>query len=240
MRLPERPDVLEQTADLGAVQADLVGHGQLEQSVEHGPYLGRTAERDAGVHARPRPEPVRRVVTAVGPQQGGVAHVQRVALVVDLEHEPDAPDGQLLLVGLDPQRDPDQLGQRRAGKAPAALGHPLADPVTEVRGTPRGGGAGRRCGRRPRQRVGDGIEHLPHQHGCGGWIDVVVRPGPGQPVQAVAVARVEAVDAPARCTLGRGRELARRDQPGREQRGAAEQRHARVHVVAGVRPAEDR
>ena len=121
------------------------------------------AQRDRGVGARPVAEAV--LVGVVGPQHRGVAEVQRVLLVVDLEHQPHRAGDQLLLVGLDPQRDPHQLGQvvgPRLGVAP----EPVAQPLLERAVAPPLGAAGpsarlaasrrrprrARRGRRPRPR----------------------------------------------------------------------------------------
>ena len=91
--------VVEEGDQLVGVEADLVGHAQLEEAVEHRPGLGGRAQRDGGVGAGALVEPV--VVGRPGPQQGRVAQVERVELVVDLEHQPHGPGGQLLLVGFD-------------------------------------------------------------------------------------------------------------------------------------------
>ena len=105
---------VEQARDLVAVEGELVGHPQLEEPVEHRPRLGGGAQRDARVGAGALAEPVGGVGPRLGEQQGGVADVERVLLVVHLEDQPDGARHQLLLVGLDAQRDADQLRQRAA------------------------------------------------------------------------------------------------------------------------------
>ena len=96
----------------------------------------------------------------LGPEQCGVAHVERVLLVVDLQHQPHRTGEQLFLVGLDPQRDPHQLGRsdrpsrlanRRASRSWKRLG----------RGACAVDAASASVGRRPGHRVGDGVEHRP-------------------------------------------------------------------------------
>ena len=118
----ERGDPLvEQRHQLVGVEGDLVGHAQLQQPVEDRPRLGRRTQRDRRVGAGPLAETV--VVGTPGPQQGRVAQVERVELVVDLEHQAHRAGEQLLLVGLDAQRDGDQGGQ--AGRA--TDGRPRSD-----------------------------------------------------------------------------------------------------------------
>ena len=99
---------------------------------------------------------------------------------------------ELLLVGLDPQRDPDQLGQCGAARAlgPGALGRPPAYALREVRrrslveelalASVTRPGLNRRG---PRQRIGDGIEQPRDQRRRGGRVQVVVGPGPARAAQ---------------------------------------------------------
>ena len=173
--------------------------------------------------------------------------MERVALVVDLEYDAHGPAHELFLVGLDPQRHPDQLGQRRPLGRSGALGRALPHPLREVVCRPRFEELApasvtrpRPLNRRgPRQRIGHGIEQLPDQRGGGGGIEVVVRPCLRELRDAVEVALVEPVDPPAR-SLGvdRRRELAGRDEPTGEQRRPAEQSDARMDADLGPRPAE--
>ena len=92
--------------------------------------------------------------------------MERVALVVDLEHDAHRPSDELLLVGLHPQRHPDQLRQRDHQGRPRPLGRPPPHPLREV-GSPRGrdsrptpGGRGRRptSSRRSRRSLCDRLE----------------------------------------------------------------------------------
>ena len=64
------------------------------------------------MHPGPLSEAV--LLLGPGPQVDRVAHVQRVLLVVDLEHQAHRAGDQLLLVGLDPQADGHQVRRRSA------------------------------------------------------------------------------------------------------------------------------
>ena len=178
--LERRQAVLEQVGELDGVEGDLVGHPQLEQPVEHRPGVGRGPQRDAGVGAGPVAEAVRGLGSGLGPEQRGVGEVQRVALVVDLEHQPDAAADQLALVGLDPQAQRDQVRAVVLGGT-GVPGQPAGQPVGEPglpdrprrpgwatgrrRGASYGDGAGLRP--RPRHRVGHRVHHRAHQRASG-------------------------------------------------------------------------
>ena len=117
----ERADaVVEQADQLVGVEGDLVGHPQLEQPVEHRPRLGRARSAMRRVGAGPVAEAVAGARARLGPEQCRVADVEGVALVLHLEHHPDRAGDQLLLVGLDPQRDRTSCGRssRRRGAGP--------------------------------------------------------------------------------------------------------------------------
>ena len=184
--------VLEQALELVAVEGDLVGHPQLQQPVEHRPRLGRPAERDRGMGPRPVAEAV--LPRVAGPQHRGVAEVQRVLLVVDLEHQPHGAGDQLLLVGLDPQRDPHQLGQLgpRLGVAPESF----AQPVLELRSGHRWLPPGRRRG--SRHGVGDRVEHGADDVLGRVGREPVVRPRRGQAQDPVLVVGGQRPHPPAR------------------------------------------
>ena len=227
--------VLEQALELVAVERDLVGDPQLEQPVEHGPGLRRPAQRDRGMGPRPVAEAVLGLGLVGGPQHRGVAEVQGVLLVVDLEHQSHRPGDQLLLVGLHPQRDPYQLGQLgpRLGVAP----EPFAQPVLELRSRHRGVPLGRRRGSRHGvgDRVEDGADDVLGLVGR----EPVVRPGRRQAHDSVFVVGRQRPHPPARLAAGR-LDLPGRDQPQPEQGGPGQQPHAGVQVVAAVRLREHR
>ena len=227
--------VLEQALELVAVEGDLVGDPQLEQPVEHGPGLGRPAERDRGMGPRPVAEPRAVLVTVGGPQHRRVAEVQRVLLVVDLEHQPHRPGDQLLLVGLHPQRDPHQLGQLRPrlGVAPESF----AQPLLELRSSHRWAPLGRRRG--PRHRVGDRVEHRADDVLGRVGREPVVRPRRGQTQHPVLVVGRQRPHPPARLAARR-LDLPGRDQPQPEQGGPRQQPDAGVQVVTAVRLGEHR
>ncbi len=164
-----------------------------------------------------------------------VAHVQRVALVVDLQHEAYGARDQLLLVGLDPQRDPHQLGQ-------VLVAHPLVarqlllQPRREVHRPVAHLATGHRGG--ARHRVGDGVEDQQDQ-GLGRLRVVLAPRGREQPhpVGVVGVQRRHPPAPPGRIV---GVELAARHQPQAEQRRSGQQPDRRVQVVARVRLGEHR
>ena len=220
----------QQAHQLVGVERDLVGHPQLGQPVEHRPRLGRGAQRDRRVGASPVPEPVTGTVArpgaGLGPEHRRVAQVQWVLLVVDLEHEPDRPGHELLLVGLHAQRDPDQL--RQVGGVGSRL-QPAGQPLVERPGR-RGATPSGRCRGRARHRVGDGVEHRPDD-------PLVVRAVPGQGPHPVLVLGVERRDPPV--VVGR-LESARCDQAQAQQRRTGQQPHAGVQVVARVRLGQHR
>ena len=254
--------VVEQADQLVGVEGDLVGDPQLEQPLEDRPGLGGATQRDAGVGAGPAAEAVAGARAGLGPEQGGVADVERVLLVVHLEHQAHRPGDQLLLVGLDPQREGHQLGQvlRRgvpvavdAGLEPRARSRPggARRRRPDAPPAPRGRPPARRTGRgrgRPlpdqrrtaRQRVDDRVQHLADQAGRVVHAEVGVGPRPGQHRDPVVVGVVEPGHPPLR-RLGLGRlEATRRDQPHPQQRRAGQQRHARVQVVARMGAGEHR
>ncbi len=265
----ERGDtVLEQAGELVAVERDLVGHPDLEQPVQDGPRLGRGTQGDAGVGARAVAEAVTGVRSGLGPQRGGVAQVQRVLLVVDLRDQPDPARGEVLLGGLDAQREPHQvravvgglahlvahpgqpLGQAglepRSGARPGAGRLDGPAPARPGPGRPSGGrrghgqaGGGGRGGR-PRDGVDDGGEHAAHHAERPLGVEVGAgSPGLRQPAHPVVVPVVEGGHAPGGAVVG-GAQPARRDQAQAEQRGPAEQAHAGMQVGAGVGLGEDR
>ena len=102
-----------------------------------------------------------------------------------------------------------------------------------------GGAAAGRQRRGPRHRVGHRLQHRPDDALGGADVEALAGPGPGQLGDPVLVGRVEAGHLPAGARLVGG-EPAGRDQPHAEQRGAAEQGDARVHVGLGVRPGQHR
>ena len=246
-----RHAVLQQAGDLLGLQADLVGHPQRQQPVEHRPRLGRRPQRDGRVGAGAVTEPV--VLGVVEPQRGGVGHVQGVALVVDLQHQPHRARDQLLLVGLHAQRDRDEV---REVAAAADLGDAALQPLLEgvVRravdrrcslarppGLPQGSPA--RRGSRPGDRrapgygVGDRVQHRPHHLLGVRCVLGTRRARAGQHPHAVLVLVAELTDPPRRRPprlLGRGLEGPGSHQSHPQQRRPAEQRHARVEVLAGV------
>ncbi len=228
-----RDAVLEQALQLVAVQSDLVGNPQLQQPVEHRPRFGRPTERDRGMGPRPVAEAV--LLLFSGPQHRGIAEVQGVLLVVDLEHQPHRAGDQLLLVGLHPQRDPHQLGQLgpRLGVAPEAFAQPLLELRTSHRGAPLGG----RCG--SRHGVGHRVEHRADDVLGSVRREPLVRPRRGQAQDAILVVGCERTHPPARLVAGR-LDLPGRDQPEAQQRCPGQQPDARVQVVAAVRLGQHR
>ena len=230
--LGQRPDaVLEQADQLVGVEGDLVGHPQPEQPVEDRPGVGRRAQRDARVGAGPGPEPV----VGAGEQVDRVAHVQRVALVVDLQHEAYGARDQLLLVGLDPQRDPHQLRQVLVAH-PLVAGQLLLQPRREVHRPVANFATGHRGG--ARHRVGDGVEDQQDQ-GLG-RLRVVLAPRGREQPHPVGVVGVQRRHPPAPPGRVVGMELAARHQPQPEQRRSGQQPDRRVQVVARVRLGEHR
>ena len=140
----------------------------------------------------------------LGPHLRRVAEVQRVLLVLHLEHQPDRPRDQLLLVGLDPERDPHQLRagrrarRRGAGRSAPGAGSAKSRPAVTAepgggrRGSAGTGGGGRAAG----HGVGHGVEQAAYER--------LARPRrgrraprPRQHHDPVAVGLVERADAPA-------------------------------------------
>ena len=217
---PQRLDpVLEQVADLVAVELDLVGHGQLEEPVEHRPRLRRRPQRDHGVGARPAAEAVPRPASLrvvrlarVRPQVHRVGDVGGVALVVDLEHEPHGPGGQLPLVGLHAQREGHEVGQvgvgGGAGRAAAVPLEAGAEPVAVRRPGRRGrtrpapGPLARRGGPRgrggARHAVDDGLQEAAHDPLGRGGVEVPPGPGRGEHPDPVLVVGGQRAEPPAR------------------------------------------
>ena len=107
----QRGDALVEQADqLVGVEGDLVGHPQLQQPVEHRPGVGGAgaARCTAWVRAR-SPKPW----STASPVHSRAASQTRSGSCSSWTWGTTrtAPGDQLLLVGLDPQRDPHQLGQ---------------------------------------------------------------------------------------------------------------------------------
>ncbi len=141
---------------------------------------------------------------------------------------PDRTRDQLLLVGLDPQRERDQLGpvvggalrcrsmracSRAAKRVGPGGGGPAAAPprrpgapggppptASPVPGAAAAGGAAR-------HRVGDGVEHVVHQRLGRAGVEAVVRPGAGQHRDPVVVGGVEVGDPPGRWPTSSGANL---------------------------------
>ena len=234
---------VEQADELVGVEGQLVGHAQLEEPLEHRPGVGGGSQRDAGVGARPVAEAVAGVETGLGPQHGGVADVGGVLGGVDLEDDAYGAGDQLLLVGLDPQRDRDELGpvvtRPRAGPGDPLLQSPGEVGIDAV-GSGRGLAAGdrRTTGRDrrgARHRVGHRVEHGAHDPLGGRRVEPGVRPRGGELGDPVLVGPLERGHLP-RQAARVGPELAGRHQPHPQQGGAAQQRHARVQVVAVCGP----
>ena len=134
--------VVEQREDLVGVEGQLVGHPQVEHPVQDRPRLGRRAERDRRVGPGAVAEAVRGVGAGLGPQQGRVGEVGGVVRGVHLQHESYGAGDQLLLVGLDAERDRDELGPVVAPARPQsrdALLQALAELVGAVRRSSGGG-----------------------------------------------------------------------------------------------------
>ena len=222
-----RDTVVEQRDQLVGVEGDLVGHPELEQPVQHRPRMRRRAQRDGRVHARPVVEAV--VLGRAGPQQRRVAEVERIELVVDLQHQADRPGDQLLLVGLDPQRDGHQ--RRQPGGRPAGTGQLRLQPAPEP-----GARTGGRAGRRPPRQ---GVDDRGHQVADLGLRPVgrppVVRRLRGQPAQPLVLRRLERPGQPAAVA---GLEPARADEAQRQHAGLGEGRHAGVRAATLARPGQ--
>ncbi len=227
----ERGDPLvEQRHQLVGVEGDLVGHAQLQQPVEDRPCLGRRTQRDRRVGAGPLAETV--VVGTPGPQQGRVAQVERVELVVDLEHQAHRAGEQLLLVGLDAQRDGDQRGQ--AGRATDS--RPRSDQLG-VEAPPERLPLLRLGGRAPGQGVDDGR-------------DQVVQGGLRRLGRPPVVRRLRRQHAHPRVLVGverrrqpapvAGLEPAGADQAERQHPGLGEQRDRGVRASAAAGPGQHR
>ncbi len=101
--------VLEEADQVVGGERQLVGYPLLEQALEGRPGRGGLAQRQRGVGAGTVAEAVHR--RRVVPQRAGVADMEWVLLVVHLQHQPARSGDQLLLVGLDPEREGHQLGQ---------------------------------------------------------------------------------------------------------------------------------
>ena len=131
-----RGAAVEEREDLVGVEGDLVGDPQVEQPVEDRPGVGRGAQRDGGVGAGPLAEAVGGLRTGLGPQLGGVGEVGGVVDGVDLQHQAYVAGDQLLLVGLDAERDGHQVRPVVASARPDA-GDPLLQLVAERVGAAR-------------------------------------------------------------------------------------------------------
>ena len=198
-----------------------------------GQRLGRTAQRDRGMGARPVAEAV--LLRVGGPQHRGVAEVQGVLLVVDLEDQPHRAGDQLILVGLHPQRDPHQLGQLRPrlGVALEPFAQPLLEPgrLTGARRSAVGAARG--------MASATASSMARTTSSASSTAEPVVRPRRGQAQDAVLVVGRQRPHPPARLAAGR-LDLARRDQPQPEQRRPGQQPDAGVQVVAAVRLGQHR
>jgi hypothetical protein len=149
-----------------------------------------------GVGAGTVTEAVARVRAGLRPQLGGIADVERVLLVVDLEDQPHRAGHELLLVGLDTQRDAHQLGPVLGRARPAlaeSLLEPRREPLTGRRTSASSGG-----GSTARHRVGHRVEHLAHDLLGLGRVVGPVGPGAGQQSHAFVVGVVERAHPPAR------------------------------------------
>ncbi len=241
--------VLEETDQLVGGQRQLVGDPLLEQTLQRRPGSCRVAQGQGGVGASAVAEAVDR--RGVAPQRGRVADVQRVLLVVHLEHEAAGAGDELLLVGLHPQREGDQLGQ--VGGVTAMTGDERLEAAAErlrlgpARGR-RGGrptrGHGGRCrggGGGPggrgrggrggaRHGVDDGVHEPAYEVLRVGRRQPGVRPRLGQPPESLAVVGVEGREPPHPVTR---LELAGRDEAHREQRGRRQQAHRRMGLLVG-------
>ena len=137
-RLQRRDAVLQQAGELITIERDRIGDPGLEQALQHRPGVGRGPQRDRGVGPRPVSEAVARVRTGLGPQQGRVCDMGSVSFVVNLEDQPAGPVDQLLLVGLDPQRQRDQvwpviLASGSGAARPTGAGAPRSSPWWRAR-----------------------------------------------------------------------------------------------------------
>ncbi len=228
----ERADAgLQETRDLLAVESDLVGDPELEQPVQHRPGLRRATQRDAGMGARPVTEAMARL--RVGPEQGGLAEVQRVLLVVHLRHEAYRARDQLLLVGLHAQRDPDQLREVAGRALPQrprleSLGERRA--VSDLRS-----GSWLRWRGAAGHRVDHGLEHVAHQLLRGGGVEVGGVARARQAGDPVGVRPVEQRRPPVRGPARR-LELSGSHQLHAEQGRTRQQPHARVHLLLARSP----
>ena len=232
-----RGATVEEREDLVGVEGDLVGDPQVEQPVEDRPGVGRGAQRDGGVGARPLAEAVGGLRTGLGPQLGGVGEVGGVVDGVDLQHQAYVAGDQLLLVGLDAERDGHQV-RPVVASARTDAGDPLLQLVAERVGAARRrrrGSDGRRAAvaRAPRGGAGHGVDHGVEQaadHALGGrFVEAVPGPGARQLGDAALVGGVEPRDLPVP-TLGVGGEAARGDQLEAHQRSPGEQRDRGMHV----------
>ena len=242
-----RRPAVEQRQDLVGVEHDLVGDPEVEQPVEHRPGVGGGPQRDGCMGARALAEAVRRLGTGIGPELGGIGHVGRVVDRVHLEHQSYGAGHELLLVGLDPERDGHQL--RSVVATPRAdPGDALLELVAEVVGRRRAGwrpaGRGlppeaRPSGRGARHRVDDRVEQAADHALGSGRVEPVVRPRAREVGDPLLVGRAEAGHLPVP-TLGVGGEATGGHQLQAHQRGAGEQRDRRVEVVLVAHLAEHR
>ena len=167
--------VLEEADQVVGGERHLVGDPLLEQALEGRPGRGGLAQGQRGVGAGTVAEAVHR--GRVVPQRAGVADVERVLLVVHLQHQPARSGDELLLVGLDPEREGHQLGQ--AGALAPMAGHERLEAPAE--GVALGPGCARRWRLGSRRGVGRGRA----RHGVDDGVDQpaydVLGVGRGQP-----------------------------------------------------------
>ena len=204
------------------------------------------AQRDAGVGAGPVAEAVARVRAGLGPQHRGVAEVQRVLLVVDLEHQPHRARRPA------PPRRP-----RPAARSGTSWGRSSGVGGAGVRAEPRAQPVARNGARRRRRRAGAAVGRADRgaRAACASATASSTartsasarrrrgrrRPRAGQQRDPVLVVGVEPGHPPGGgCGLGRleARPAATSRSP--SSAAPASSRDARVQVVAGVRLGEHR
>ena len=222
-----REPAFEQVRELVGVENDPVGYLLPLQPVQGRPDRRGPAQGGAEVE----PGSAREPVVLGQPEPVGIDDVGVVVHLVCLEHDDHATALEHLARRLDPQADPDLVGEVCVLGIPGLTLEPVEAATSH-------GWSNRHLGR-PRHRVGHRVEQLPDQ--VLGVVDrrVAVGAGARQGPEPIVVIGLQRPDAPGVAGL-READPPGRDQLHRQQRGAAEQADRGVCVVDPDRPGEHR